>query len=276
VDYPAAVESLTGNGTLTPKRDYIGPLCLMLCDTYSEIADSLWLQVVAAVNPGDAEKELRDYRGASFLLPAGCVERPLTLGLTYPELPDVKKGIPGYQLAGRAYSLQPGAFTLRRSLLMTLPLPDSAAAGCAVFAWNPSRLAWEEVPSVAVPGGLQVRVDVLGQWALMEPSLPLGIREFTAEPTPFSPYVCPLRISFRPTSRSSATVFVSVKIYNMNGELVRRLVETTAAQGQMFSATWDGTADRGSLALNGRYLLHIEVKDGEGSKRMLTQVAVAK
>lgn len=276
VDHPAAVGSLTTQGKLTPRPDFVGPLCLMLRDRYSGMDDSLWVQVVAAVKPADAEKELRDYRGASFLLPAGCAERPFTFGLTYPELPDVKRGLPGYQLAGRAYALQPGAYSLRKALVMTLPVPDSSSAGCAVFGWNPSRLAWEEQPSVAVPGGLQAQVSMLGQWAVMQSSLPLGIWDFEAKPTPFSPLVCPLRISFRPTSRSSATVFVTVRVYNVNGELVRRLVEGTAPQGQRFSVNWDGTTEAGGLALNGRYLLQIEVKDGEGSKRMLTSVAVVK
>lgn len=159
---------------------------------------------------------------------------------------------------------------------MTLPVPDSSSTGCAVFGWNSSRLAWQEQPSVPVPGGLQAQVSVLGQRAVMQPSLPLGIRDFEVKPTPFSLFTSPLRISFRPTSRSSATVFVTVRVYNVNGELVRRLVEGTAPQGQRFSVNWEATTEAGGLALNGRYLLQIEVKDGEGSKRMLTSVAVVK
>ncbi|MBC7186900.1 MAG: carboxypeptidase regulatory-like domain-containing protein, partial [Calditrichaeota bacterium] len=276
VDHPAAVEALSENGRLTPKRDYIGPLCLVLRDAYSGVADSLWLQVVATVNPGDAARVLKDYRGATFSLPAACVASPLSLGLTYPDLPDVKKKIPGYHIAGRPYALQPGGTALRKPMLISLPMPDSSASGCTLFAWNPSRLAWEELPSVAVTGGLEAEVSVLGQWAVMQPSLPLGIREFKAEPTPFSPFVAPLQVSFRPTSQTSSVVFVTIKVYNMTGELVRRLAEATVAQGERFSVTWDGRTDGGTMALNGRYLLHIEVKDGEGSKKMLTPVVLVK
>ncbi|MDH7559042.1 MAG: carboxypeptidase regulatory-like domain-containing protein [bacterium] len=276
VDHPAAVEALSENGRLTPKRDYIGPLCLMLRDAFSGVADSLLLQVVATVNPNGAARVLTDYRGATFSLPAACVASPLSLGLSYPNLPDVKKRVPGYQIAGRTYALRPGGITLRKPMVVTLPVPDSSAAGCALFAWNPSRLAWEELPSVAVSGGLQAEVSVLGQWAVMQPSLPLGIREFKAEPTPFSPFVAPLQISFRPTSQSSSVVFVTIKVYNMTGELARRLTEAAVPQGQRFSVTWDGRTDGGAMALNGRYLLHIEVKDGEGSKKMLTPVVLVK
>jgi hypothetical protein len=277
IDLPAAVDSLGPEGALVVKADFIGPLRLLLKDAYTGMEDSIWVHVTAMVRPGDGGRRFRDYRGAEFTLPAGCVGQNIMLGLKCPDTPEAKRLSVEYRAEGRVYALQPDGLLLLKPMTVVLPLPVDGASLAVPGKWNAQRLTWEVAQGTAVRNGIQVESDGLAQWTVLEPSEPLGIRQFTAEPNPFSPWVEPLKLSFIPTSNASTTVFVTVKAFGVNGETVRKLaVDSPFPKGRRLEIAWDGKTDSGGDALNGRYFVLIEAKDGSGTIKKLISVVLVK
>jgi hypothetical protein len=87
-------------------------------------------------------------------------------------------------------------------------------------------------------------------------------------PNPFSPLVMATRdgntqygtrIRLQPESNRSAEVTISIKIYNMDGELMRHLVEHKTVPKAPVDFYWDGKVDGGRWARNGRYLVKVSV-----------------
>ncbi len=104
-------------------------------------------------------------------------------------------------------------------------------------------------------------------------------------PNPFSPYSVyndgekGLRISFQVEVPSNLTfVWLTTKIYNIRGELVRTLNEREPmysnvdggkyeGNGTEIIFWWDGKTDFHKYANNGRYILHLQVSDTEEEVR---------
>jgi flagellar hook assembly protein FlgD len=87
-------------------------------------------------------------------------------------------------------------------------------------------------------------------------------------PNPFSPLVLAsrdgnteygARIRIHPESNRSAEVTLSAKIYTLDGELLRTLVDHKTVPKGPVDFYWDGKADGGRWARNGRYLLKVAV-----------------
>ena len=143
--------------------------------------------------------------------------------------------------------------------------------------WDADRLAWDIRQGAASSSGLTVQTDTLAQWTVLLPSEALGIRDFSALPNPFSPVLGPLTLTFTPTSQAATHLVVSVKLYNLNGDPVRTLMEDELViKDQPRAVLWDGLNDRGDMALNGRYLVHIEARDGKDTARLLKSVVLVK
>jgi hypothetical protein len=277
VDFPNAVDSMTAGGVLFPKADFIGPLLIYLTDLLSHTQDSLLVQVYATVRPTDPDRHLQDYRGGHFLLSSGCVSQPIQFGLKFPPVPDARRLMSEYEAKGPIYALQPSSLSLAKPMSLILPLPETSTQTTVMGKWNPVRLKWEIVEGTPVGGGMTAESDQLTQWILLSPSQPLGIREFSAGPNPFSPFLQTLKLSFIPTSRISSVIFISVRIYNMNGDLVRELKAGEGVpKATKLEIPWDGKTDSGAMALNGRYLICIEARDGSGTEKKLVPVVMVK
>lgn len=276
VDNADAIQAFTQEGVLFPKDDTIGPLWVILTDNHSGMSDSIKIHVVKSLLPSDASFILKDHQGAEFHLPANCVAQPISIGLQFPDIPDIKRLLTRYRVEGRVYAFQPPYLTLSRPMTLVLPYGESGTSDVA-GKWHRTRLTWESVEGVPADDGLHVETEELAQWAMLVASGPLGIREFDAKPNPFSPHLRPLRLSFVPTSRNSTAVIMTIKIYNMTGDLVRRLiVEESRPKDTVTEITWDGLTDAGTMALNGRYLVYIEVKDGADTETLLRPVVLIK
>ncbi|MDQ3001167.1 MAG: carboxypeptidase regulatory-like domain-containing protein [Fibrobacterota bacterium] len=112
-------------------------------------------------------------------------------------------------------------------------------------------------------------------YGLLGASQGLTAGEVEILPNPFSPLVLAARdgntqygtrIRLLPESDRSAEVTVSVKIYNRDGELVRLLVDHKTVPKAQVDFYWDGKADGGRWARNGRYLVKISVRTTGSSK----------
>jgi fibronectin-binding autotransporter adhesin len=69
-------------------------------------------------------------------------------------------------------------------------------------------------------------------------------------------------------SMANASVKISIKVYNLTGELVKKYGYTTAIAGWN-SYDWDGKNDAGKALGRGLYFIHITREDGrEDIKRV--------
>ncbi|MCB0301395.1 MAG: T9SS type A sorting domain-containing protein, partial [Calditrichaeota bacterium] len=64
------------------------------------------------------------------------------------------------------------------------------------------------------------------------------------------------------------TVDVSLKIYNIRGQLVKTLVDGSKAAGR-YSLTWDGTDNFGSRVASGTYIYSIKAGEFVNNKKMV-------
>ncbi len=110
---------------------------------------------------------------------------------------------------------------------------------------------------------------------LRTPSLPLSVADFEIIPNPFSPLVLAsrdgntaygTRIHFRAESNTSSQVTFSIKIYSLEGELMRILIEHQTVAKIPVDFYWDGKTDQGRWVRNGRYLVKLSLRETGGHK----------
>lgn len=98
-----------------------------------------------------------------------------------------------------------------------------------------------------------------------EESLPTDFHLSQNYPNPFNPTT---RIRYTVGTKQTQPVPVSLKIYNVLGQLVRTLVDEEKAAGS-HRVTWDGRNDRGQELSSGVYLYRLEIENLRVSRRML-------
>ncbi len=110
-------------------------------------------------------------------------------------------------------------------------------------------------------------IDFSGNMAFHGPisvtvaSAPATYRLETARPNPFNPETS---IGF--SMKEPGTV--SLKIYNLQGQLVRTLLNEPRSAGS-YSILWNGTDELGNRVGSGGYIIHLKVNDFEQSGKLL-------
>ena len=151
--------------------------------------------------------------------------------------------------------------------------------------WNSKSLSWEILNHEAPDSGHIPQFS--RDYSAITSSLKLGIYDLELLPNPFTPYDMiganpGLQISFRLSSQKSRFVKISARIYTVNGELVRELaigqsmLKGEYDAGELNTLYWDGRTDAGSMARNGRYLLHLIAEDSSGSREKLRSIVLIK
>ena len=164
----------------------------------------------------------------------------------------------------------------RHAIAMT----ESAALGFRV------KSGWAVAVLLAGPGnaprvkldaaGLEGEVEKLGRFAVIVKAEPLSIKQLKISPNPFSPAEGPVEIAYSISSNETSTPEVTLKVYNMIGDLVKSLVVAEPQPRGENVVEWDGFTDFGRMARNGRYVLHLKVKDISGQKEMLKPFVLIK
>ncbi len=268
-------------------RDSLTGTTVGLYDAPSVRLADRGLSVYQAVTYNSPATEATDGQGFRVQLPANPVPEGTSLRLRLKKFvpADVKRLTAHFELVGELYNLiantalSPGK---KATLVFPLP-PGESAEDFVVGRWNSRTLGWDILPSRKHVLGLAVDVTSFSEFALLQASEPLDLKQVVLKPNPFSPNdPYGLQIGFRLTSNDVRKPFVTVKIYNMRGQLVRTLVRDEPMPKGLYEPgdprclRWDGTTDDGRLARNGRYVVQIRVKDGTGTKEVLKSVVLIK
>jgi hypothetical protein len=200
---------------------------------------------------------------------------------------------------GDSYNLNTEVSSFLNQVILTLPIPvevsttiiENRSQGINVGVWNDNFLEWEILKNSDVQTlyyfSVSNTIDGVGEYIVLITSQPLGIHNLKLLPNPFSPnllnYNDPLKsgimgqfIKFDLTSLDIRQPFVTLMIYNMNGELVRVLAEQEPMVKGPVTIIWDGKANNGAMARNGRYIVHLKVKDSTGEKEKIKSSVLIK
>jgi hypothetical protein len=203
-----------------------------------------------------------------------------------------RRGVPGAFAGGTGYAVDgplweisnPSGAVFVRPLRLLAGLPSDGRAH-AFKRFEAARLAWADPRDSAVADTTSFGVPALAAdipdldgnyYGLWGASRPLTAGEVRIIPNPFSPLVLAsrdgnteygARIRLEPESDRSAEVTLTAKIYTRDGELVRTVIDHKTVPKGPVEFYWDGKADGGRWARNGRYLLEIAV-NATGSGRM--------
>ncbi len=262
---------------------FVGSIWIFVEDTVSDFRDSVQVKIVESLDPADPARIFRDFKGGEFHFPGNAVANAVLFGLDHKNVPNIKKtsriDSDLHRVLGEIYDLNfnPADEELLQSMQLILPVPEGVQGDVVICRWNEKTLKWQLIGGTVADGKISVQLDSLSQYAVLEQALPLGVREFSALPNPFSPYAKPMTLSFEVSSQESDMILVSIHIYNIVGDLVRTLMDdNTYNSGDIISAMWDGMTDYQRMAKNGRYLVHIKINDGAGDKDLLKPIVLIK
>ena len=182
------------------------------------------------------------------------------------------------QIVGDIYELTPANFKLLKPAELTLPVPlESEQEELVIGKWNTQWLEWETMEGQKTGNNqLTTTIEKLGRYAILAKSEPLGIKNIKTTPNPFSPETGPVEIEYEISSDQTPQPQVSIKIYNMIGDLVKTLLEFEPQIRGLNKINWDGFTNYNQMAKNGRYVLHFQVRDITGTKEKLEPFVLIK
>lgn len=250
------------------------------------------------------EVTIHDTTGFELYIPPGSVSPDNTcmIYLKREPLPRIKRNTPNFEIHLDSYILSSsGEFSPELingdiGMHLTLPVPEETRRLTAVMGrWNAEEVAWDTSRAELSPDGSTISDSIYGcsEFAVIGISKPLSIENLEFHPNPFSPYHPSgknLQIEFLLNSRTTGSPRVLIRIFNMRGDLVRKLIDNQSMskgphcyQNGVFqqgaecgSVEWDGLTDHGLMARNGRYLVQIKVKDSSGEEEKLSTVVLIK
>lgn len=237
--------------------------------------------------------EFVDGRGFSIKIPPNSIngDGVANLTLAQRQLPQVMRLTPLYESAEFGYALDvEGSIRRDRKFPIILPVPDRFVVRRPIVGiWNAETVDWD-VDTTAVLASDRNSVSFVtskpnSQFALLNTSKPLGISNLRLDPNPFSPYSITgnQAIEFHLDSDQDGYLPVSVKIYNMSGQLIRNLVNDARPKGDYHRNApdqqrilWDGMTDDGRMARNGRYIVVVTAKDASGETKQIGSSVLVK
>jgi len=277
---PTGAGVVDSSGTFVPRDDFIGTVSISVRDSAGSVEATHTLSIFLALDP-DSSARVTDLEGMVLEISPGAYAEPIRVSLRKPRLAAIRRAGRTYQVVGDVYELSPDGIVFEDSVTLTLPVAaEYRGKHLSIAKYNPRTFSWDPITSQKT--GLSIKSSLSGfsQYAVIASSDPLSIRNVVFLPNPFSPVsgvAGRLRIGFDLSSTETAQPIVTIKIYNMAGRLVRKLVEEQATdKSQRAEFFWDGTDDGGRVCLNGRYVIRITVKDGSGQREVLKTAVLIK
>ncbi|MBO6794588.1 MAG: carboxypeptidase regulatory-like domain-containing protein [Balneolaceae bacterium] len=294
---PPNFGSIDNRGVFVPTANtFFGSFVISASDSISGLTGSTEsVDLVAKVKPGEAYT-FTNGGGLELQLPAGSVEFTSQISLTETNPPPTKKFVfaqssdQSYTVGDRIYVFSFSGSELKSTAQLTLPVDTTISelntGEREIARFNFSTLQWEVFDNITAKNisnlAGTVSTERLGQFAVLAANEPLGIRNAAVLPSPFSPDIGPVKIGYW-LDTAFPPAKVTIKIFNIRGELVRTLLENDLQQpgryGSRSSAKeilWDGLTDAGNMARNGRYIVQITAKDQQAEEVQLLQVILIK
>ncbi len=272
------------DGAFIPNQRFFGEATISIQSSGGR-KDSVKVIIYAPVAPG-FRGVLKDFGGFSLDIAENSVSKEVSVYVTDAAAP-VSPGTHTWKSRGRIYNLQPSDLKFEKSVMMSFPVsvnPDSFDLRLGF--WETSRGQWQILPDVRLTASRTMQVPIYqgGIYSLLDASESLALYDIRLIPNPFSTEIDSdndgmpgLAIHFVPSSEKASQPLVTLKIYNLLGELVRELlVKEPMDKAYPAIVRWDGMTDYQLKARNGRYLLQMVIEDNTGKKEYLKSIILAK
>ncbi|MFQ5674998.1 MAG: FlgD immunoglobulin-like domain containing protein, partial [bacterium] len=194
-----------------------------------------------------------------------------------------KKGRADIFITDSSYVLKPTNLVFNREVkLMLTPPPNSTGQSKYIGKWDPEESVWDSLAStINAVNLIETDIGDGGEYIAIAKSKSIAIENLSLLPNPFSPSQETqgrpgLKIEFDLSSSAAPNPLFSVKIYNLEGNLVRLLHDQTPFPRGRSVIFWDGRTDNGTLARNGRYLVRLTLEDPANHKDLLRSVVLIK
>ncbi|MFQ5650982.1 MAG: carboxypeptidase regulatory-like domain-containing protein [bacterium] len=273
--------TIDADGCVTLAATYFGDLTITAKDPVSGVKGALQVKVFAPID-STSDMVLFDDRGLQVQIFPNSVPGKRDLQVTRQPLAPAKKGRAQYLTTDYSYTLKPRGLSFDPPVRLMLPPPENTEGQERHLAkWDDVKNEWFLLASDDNAGLIRANIFETGEYVALAISKPLTIENFTLLPNPFSPHqqidgMMGLKIAFDITSNVAPTPLLTVKIYNLEGNLVRLLHDQTPFQRGRTIVHWDGKTDNGLLARNGRYLVRVVLEDPADKRDKMKSVVLIK
>lgn len=152
---------------------------------------------------------------------------------------------------------------------------DWQTSGAAVYWEAEQKIELNPLPVLSASYGVLAESDKL------------GIQDLRLSPNPFTPndivgFNKGMQIEFKLSSKVTRSPLISVKIYTLNGKLVRTIAHKKAMlkgsykAGEITTLYWNGKTDDNRMARNGRYVVKVIAEDNKHREELLKTVVLVK
>ena len=310
----STVGSISQQGVFIPDSIVARSAALHITDTlqvavthagepiYRPFAFTANLATFAQVVPAAAGRSLVTNGEGAFLdFNLAGLSKAFTVSVSKPKVSGLLRASPKEEVVGDILDInlserQPFKADSGATLLMEVSKGIAQRRKVFLGHWNSSRLAWEKVDSANGDSAVSGKVYSFSKYAVIMGSLPLGAYDFLVTPNPFTcrdPWG--LQLGYKVSSDVSSQVGVRVEVYNMMGDKVyqsrevqlskgenvqpgshKAAVDSPGRKAELGPFVWDGHDNQGVACRNGRYLLKLIVRDGQGSREYLKKVVMLK
>lgn len=287
------VGSFTSQGRFTPNSSVITEFQGRITDLKTGLsAESEPVTLYATIREGN-NYSLTDADGLNLSISSDAIAGPAEISLRYAKPEKPKKYVfaegTGQSLtaAERIYRIKYSGEPLRDQVKLSLPKHESLELFRGekhIAKFDQQSLQWVLYPTKKSSTGFETdQISSFGQFAVLTENLPLSLDKITILPNPFSPNIEPgVKIGYMLSSDAPPAI-VTIQIFNMRGQLVRRLLtdneqlpDRYGSRSSPLEITWDGYTDYGTLASNGRYILRINVRDGKSEMEFFEKIVLIK
>jgi hypothetical protein len=261
-------------GLLSCSEEYLGEVTVAAREQDSGQTGRFLSSVFAVVDP-TTERTFADSCGMRLAIEPGDLAETESITLRHLVVPVEKRYAEGLSVGESSIRLKPVALEFSADSPAVLTLPASRPDDEIVH-WNTELLEWEIIDATSVSRGVASPIAVFGEYATATEDRPLAIGDFRVEPNPFSPDAGSTKMSYELSSQDAVRLSVTVRIFNMAGQLIREIVTGDLQYKGRAELTWDGLTDAGEMARNGRYVVKVEAKDGRGTETALASIVLVK
>lgn len=285
VSQNAARIDSTGQVTIDP--NYFGELIITAADPLSKKKGSITpIPNVFASIDSTTETVLFDDRGLQMEISKNTVLTKKDLSVSKTPLAPAKRGRAEIFTADSSYFIKPNNLEFNQPVkLKLLPPPNSRGQIGFIGKWNTELSIWDKLDSletqINLNNPLEAEITETGEYIAISMSRPIAIENLSLLPNPFSPFQenqgrQGLKIEFDLSSTAAPNPLFTLKIYNLEGNLVRLLHDQTPFLRGHSAIYWDGKTDNGIWARNGRYMVRLIIEDPSGQKEVIKSVVLIK
>ncbi|MCG8608836.1 carboxypeptidase regulatory-like domain-containing protein [bacterium] len=284
LDVSQEAATIDSSGCVTFNPAFFGDnLSITATDPVSGAKGHLRTNVFAEIGP-DTDTILFDDRGLTLRIPAGSVTASKRIQVEKQPIAVAKRGRAEFVTLDSSFVIKPAGLEFDQPVQLSLPPPQNSQGQRVFLAkWDNDLSRWHELanPVVNQNNRFGGDIDGSGEYVALAEAKSLGLENLTLLPNPFSPFSemsggNGLKIEFDLSSDAAPNPLLTIKVYNLEGNLVRLLNDQTPVGRGRSTVFWDGHADNGTMARNGRYLVRLVIEDPVKREEVLKSVVLIK